>query len=68
MCLIVLGQYSAVSDCLASHSNEHVGLLRERLAKQIGCSMADVRMFCLGECGVGDTSGVAAAARDTADF
>jgi hypothetical protein len=34
---------------LASHSNEYVGLLRERLAKQIGCSMANVRMFCLGE-------------------
>ncbi|KAF6260179.1 hypothetical protein COO60DRAFT_1700419 [Scenedesmus sp. NREL 46B-D3] len=33
---------------LASHSNEYVGLLRERLAQQIGCSMRNVRMFCLG--------------------
>jgi hypothetical protein len=34
---------------LTSHSNEYVGLLRERLAQQIGCGLAHVRMFCLGE-------------------
>jgi hypothetical protein len=34
---------------LTSHNNEYVGLLRERLAKQIGCSLVNVRMFCMGE-------------------
>jgi hypothetical protein len=34
---------------LSSHSNEYVGLLRVRLAKQMGCSLAHVRMFCLSE-------------------
>eukprot|EP00883_Tetradesmus_obliquus_P015009 jgi/Sobl393_1/8113/SZX59989.1 len=33
---------------LASHSNEYVGLLRQRMARQVGCSMQHVRMFCFG--------------------
>lgn len=35
---------------LMSHDNEYVGLLRERLARQMGCSAKSVRMFSMGEC------------------
>lgn len=34
---------------LTSHSNEYVGLLRERLARQLGCSSKNVRMLYMGE-------------------
>eukprot|EP00775_Hariotina_reticulata_P001572 gene1572-1911_t len=33
---------------LISHSNEYVGLLRERLAQQVGCNAKNVRMFYSG--------------------
>jgi hypothetical protein len=47
---------------LTSHSNEYVGLLRERLAQQIGCSIQNVRMFCMGEWGHRGVVAAAAAA------
>jgi len=34
---------------LVSHSNEYVGLLRERLAQHAGCNAKNVRMFYSGE-------------------
>lgn len=32
-----------------SHSNEYVGLLRQRIARQLGCGAKHVRMLLLGE-------------------
>jgi hypothetical protein len=46
---MVLVVKCAVAACVPSACNEYIGLLRERLAKQIGCSLANVRMFCMGE-------------------
>ena len=34
---------------VTSHVNEYVGLLRERLARTMGCSARNVRMFSMGE-------------------
>lgn len=34
---------------VTSHDNEYIGLLRERLARHMGCSAKNVRMFSLGE-------------------
>jgi hypothetical protein len=32
-----------------SHDNEYIGLLRERIARHMGCSAKNVRMICMGE-------------------
>lgn len=36
---------------VTSHSNEYVGLLRERIARQLGCGSKHVRLILLGELG-----------------
>jgi hypothetical protein len=36
---------------LLTHDNEYIGLLRERLARLMGCSAKHVRMLNMGECG-----------------
>jgi hypothetical protein len=34
---------------LTTHDNEYTGLLRERVARVMGCSARHVRMFHMGE-------------------
>lgn len=32
-----------------THDNEYIGLLRERVARQLACCSKNVRMFCMGK-------------------